>query len=133
MYERAKGNHPEIEFAGILWHQGESDASKPETAATYSTRFLKAMAGFRDRFQATEAPVIAGETCRFPEGSMNPYYLGRPQVTAQTRQAIVALKHAAFVTSEGLVCDEEYTHFNTVSIRKFGLRYARAYLGMVQG
>jgi hypothetical protein len=128
LYERAKQQNPEIELAGILWHQGEADAGSPETAQSYGERFRQMVAGLRDRLQAPEAPVIAGETCRVPEGSVTSYSQWRPVVTAQTQEAIGKLPNAAFVTSEGLTGHDGYTHFDTLSIREFGLRYAKAYL-----
>ncbi len=128
LYERAKQQNPEVELAGILWHQGEADAGSAETAQTYGERFMQMVAGFRERFHSPEAPVIAGETCRVPAGEETPYTQWRPVVTAQTQEAVGKLAKAAFVTSEELAGHDGHTHFDTPSIREFGLRYAKAYL-----
>lgn len=132
LYERAGRQNPDIELAGILWHQGEADAANPETAMTYGERFLKMAIGFRERFHAPELPIIAGETCCVPEECNTPYTQGRSMVTEQTKQAIRKLSNAAFVTSEELTSYDNYTHFDTESIREFGLRYARNYLSSVE-
>jgi hypothetical protein len=130
LYERAKQQNPEIQLVGILWHQGEADAGSSETAQTYGERFMQMVTGFRERLQAPEAPVIAGETCRVPAEAETPYSKWRPMVTSQTQGAVNRLANAVFVTSDGLAGDDGYTHFDTPSIREFGLRYAKAYLEM---
>ena len=48
----------------------------------------------------------------------------------QTKEAIASLKNAAFASSRGLIC--EGLHFDTESIREFGVRYAKAYLDIMK-
>jgi hypothetical protein len=127
-FERAAENNPVIEVGGILWHQGEADSAKVETARTYGERFLKTIKGFRERLSAPDAPVVAGELGRYP--SLTSYTRERDTVVNQTKEAIASLKNAAFATSEGLIC--EGLHFDTEAIRAFGVRYARAYLDIVK-
>lgn len=126
LFERAVKNNPDIETGGILWHQGETDASNTETAMTYGERFMKTINGFRERLHAPSAPVVAGELGRFL--ALNPACHGHVAVVNQTKTVIASLENAAFVSSEDLTCDGGHTHFNTESIRLFGLRYAAAYL-----
>ncbi|MEI6424576.1 MAG: sialate O-acetylesterase, partial [Lentisphaerota bacterium] len=111
LFERAAKNNAGIEVGGILWHQGEADSVKAETARTYGERFLKIVNGFRERLGAPDAPVVAGELGR--SLSSNPHYNERDTVVKQTKEAIASLKNAAFATSEELVC--EGAHFNTES------------------
>ena len=128
LFERAAKNNPNIEVGGILWHQGEADSAKAETSRTYGERFLKTINGFRERLCAPEAPVVAGELGRYP--SLTPYSRERDTVVNQTKEAISSLKNAAFASSEGLIC--EGLHFDTESIREFGVRYANEYLDIMK-
>ena len=127
LFERAAKNNPGVEVGGILWHQGEGDSPATDTATTYGERFLKTINGFRERLGAPDAPVVAGELGR--SLLANPHYHGCATVVSQTKAAIASLRNAAFATSEDLVC--EGPHFDTESIRAFGLRYAEAYLGII--
>lgn len=90
------------------------------------------IAGFRKQLHAPNALVIAGETCRVPESENTPYTMERHTVTKQTKQAIAKINNAAFVTSEGLVGHDGNTHFDTESIREFGVRYGKAYLQLLK-
>lgn len=131
LYKRAVKNNPDIELAGVLWHQGEADSAEKSNAQTYGERFLKTINGFRKRLSSPGAPVIVGELGRFL--SLSSHYVEYATVVKQTKEAIVLLGNAAFVSSEGLTCGEEYSpHFNTESIREFGLRYAKAYLNIIK-
>ena len=126
LFDRASKNHPDIDVGGILWHQGEADSGTIQTAQTYGDRFLRTINGFRKRLGAPAAPVVAGELGRFL--SLNPSFHEHATVVSQTRATVASLENAAFATSEDLVCDGNHTHFNAESIRRFGLRYAEAYL-----
>jgi len=130
LFERAARNVPGVELAGILWHQGEGDSDTPEKARSYGERFLRTMRGFRERLHAPAVPVVAGELGRFiPKTSHLPE---RDTVVDQTQAALIELGDAAFATSEGLVSNPNDTvHFDTPSIRAFGLRYANAYLRLL--
>lgn len=132
LYERARKNIPDCKLAGILWHQGEADAARKDEAETYGSRFIEAIKGFRNRLGGPDAPVVAGEMCRIPDGVDNDQKWWE-LVTEQTREAVSRLGNAAYVSSEGLSADNgEHLHFNTPSIRKYGLRYAAAYLKLTK-
>ena len=131
LYERAQANVEGLELAGLLWHQGEADSSKKELAQSYGDRFLATMTGFRNRLGEPDLPVVVGELGQFLYRST--YYSEYKTVVAQTRTAIASLKHAAYVSSEGLEVDEGNVHIGTESIREFGLRYAEAYLCLISG
>ncbi len=111
------------ELAGILWHQGEADSKSAKTAETYAERFQKTLGGLRTAFANEHLPVIAGELGRFLSGNPDfPYY-------AKVNKA---LRHTAtsFVSSGGLTDNDrnDNTHFDALSLREFGLRYADVYM-----
>ena len=113
----------EGELVAILWHQGESDSRSRETAEAYSDRFNLMLDGFRKEFNNEDLPIIAGGLYNF---------LARRPEFAYCQIVNDALKRAAtvFVSSEGLTANDrdDNTHFDTKSLREFGVRYAEAYV-----
>ncbi len=110
------------ELCGILWHQGETDSKDRETAETYGERFVRTIHGFRREFSNEKLPVIAGELGRFLADNTDfPHF--RTVNTALLRTA------TAFVSSAGLTDRDrnDHTHFDTDSLREFGVRYAKTY------
>lgn len=109
----------------ILWHQGESDGGKPETAAVYETKLHELIARFRKEFASPDLPFIAGELSRF-EGKP-------PDEARRTVEAAIAslpkqVPHTAVVSSADLKANKDQIHFDAASQREFGRRYAQAYL-----
>ena len=79
--------------------------------------------GFRKEFNNEDLPIIAGGLYNF---------LARRPEFAYCQIVNDALKRAAtvFVSSEGLTANDrdDNTHFDTKSLREFGVRYAEAYV-----
>jgi sialate O-acetylesterase len=67
MLERARraADQRDIELAGILWYQGESDASDVATATTYADRFDAWVAAARSDLGLPDLPVIVVQLGRF--------------------------------------------------------------------
>ena len=49
---------------GVLWYQGESDAS-PEAAPLYAARFRELVAAWREHFAAPDLPVLTAQLNRY--------------------------------------------------------------------
>jgi hypothetical protein len=107
-------------LAGILWHQGESDA-RPEKIATYPERFAAMVAALRRDLGVEGVPVLVGELIRSRD-SHGPF-----NAMLSTLPAKVPV--CATVSAEGLVPNRAGdVHFDAASLRTFGSRYAEAYL-----
>ncbi|HWA10857.1 MAG TPA: sialate O-acetylesterase [Opitutaceae bacterium] len=105
-------------LAGILWHQGESDAA-PEQTASYAERFRVMIAQLRTDLGAENVPVIVGELGLFrPAG--DPMNLVLVQLPAR-------VPRCAFVSAAGLTDKGDKLHFDSPSLREFGRRYAQAW------
>ena len=106
---------------GILWHQGESDASSAKRTAQWGKKFKSMIVSFRREFG--EVPFIAGELghyfderkCRWRE------------INAQLHRLEGVVSGYLVVPSEGLKAKSDNVHFDTRSLREFGRRYAEAY------
>ena len=109
----------------ILWHQGESDCLEQEQFDAYPELFFRTMRAFRD--ELGDLPIVVGEL-GYPEHGftgtpaelLNAFNARLPALAARLpRCAVVS---AAQLTSRG-----DGLHFDTPSLRIFGLRYLEAY------
>jgi hypothetical protein len=117
-------------LAGIIWHQGESDSS-PEKSALYQQKLKIFIKQLREDLQAPNVPFVAGQLPAFQLNKTGPD--GRPQINdaaVHINQAVAGLMkqvpNYAFVTAEGTADIGDHTHFNAVSARLIGQRYAAA-------
>ena len=110
---------------GFLWHQGEADSEVLETAETYCERFLAMISEMRRRLHGEGLPVVLGELGEYLENREgSPYW---KEVNAQIHQIADGRRGFAVVSSEGLKDRGDILHFDTPSLRIFGVRYAQAW------
>jgi len=105
-------------LAGILWHQGESDAA-PELAATYPERFAAMIARLRKDLGAEDVPLIVGEIGHFVEG-VGP-------INAALAKVVELVPRSALVKADGLGHQGDSLHFDSAAFRELGRRYAGAW------
>ena len=108
---------------GILWHQGESDATVAR-APLYGKALTNLIQRFRQDLKSPELPVVIGQLGQFKERPWNEH---RKQVDAAQQAVAKADAHVTFVGSDGLKCKSDRVHFNADSLREFGRRYAQTY------
>ena len=111
---------------GILWHQGESDATAT-LAPTYATKLHALIARWRAELQAPDVPFLAGQLGRF-DG--HPWDAFRVQVDRAHRELPGTVAHTAFIGAEGLTHNGDGVHFDAESYRELGRRYADAWLAL---
>lgn len=111
---------------GILWHQGESDAS-PQNAPLYAKRLEELIARFRADLNAPDLPFIIGQLGQFPGKPWNAHQI---QIDRAHREVAAKVKNVRYVSSEKLGSIGDNLHFNTAAHRLFAQRYADAYLGL---
>jgi hypothetical protein len=111
---------------GILWHQGESEATS-KLALKWGTKFESMIKSFRREFG--EVPFIAGELGGYLEtykSKKADRVLWR-EINSQLHSLEGKIKDYRTVSSEGLTPKRDNLHFNTESLRILGLRYAEAF------
>lgn len=120
---RAKAAQKRGRLRAILWHQGESDSAKPETANSYDERWVRFIAALRK--EIGDVPVVVGQLGEFFGKKAESYADAvNDQLALLPRRA----SRVAFVSSEGLTHKGDVVHFDSPSLREFGRRYAFAYL-----
>lgn len=101
---------------GILWHQGESDNDSVR-APQYLSKLKTLVERFRSDLNEPQMPFVVGEIGYFNKANLINQYIDEvPQLIANT----------AVVSAKGLTDKGDHLHFNTVSARELGKRYAAA-------
>lgn len=108
---------------GIIWHQGEADAGKLETANTYQERLLTTFNQLRKDLNTPDVPIVVGKLGEFiPETRIA--YL--KTVNAALASIPEKLPNSACVEATDLKAKSDGIHFDADSAREFGRRYAQA-------
>lgn len=114
---RAKEAMKQGSLAGILWHQGESDA-KPESIATYPARFETMITQLRKELGAENVPVLIGEII--------PGHGNHDAVNVALAETAKKTPNAALVSSADL--GKKQLHYDSADYRALGKRYAEVFL-----
>lgn len=119
---RARAAAPAGRLRGILWHQGEAESAREESARTYGARFSVIAAALRAELGAPDLPIVTGQLGRFFQARF------APVVNEQLATLPLWLPRTAFVSSAGLGHKGDDVHFDTAALRELGRRYALAWL-----
>ncbi|MBR4059607.1 MAG: sialate O-acetylesterase [Lachnospiraceae bacterium] len=115
-------------IAGVLWHQGEADC-EPDRYSTYQERFEKMMAAFRRDLELYDVPFLVGGLGDYLKNyksnvvSMNYVYVNEALKSISMNNEMTG-----FVSAEGLTSNPDNLHFNSKSLREFGIRYYREFM-----
>lgn len=117
------------DLKGILWHQGEGDASK-EKAALYEQRFDSLILNLQHDLSVdiSSIPLVVGELGRFYCERNS----GGNQINLVLKHIAETQKNRALVSSEGLIHKGDSVHFDAASQRELGKRYAKKVLKLSQ-
>ena len=111
---------------GILWHQGEADSGTMENANSYKERFVEMISSLKNDIDCSDVPVIVGGLGDFLElldNKCNHW----PVINKALNQLCIEDSTFVFVNSEQLTHNGDTLHFNSQSLREFGLRYGQAW------
>lgn len=106
---------------GVLWHQGESDASS--SAAVYQQRLTTLIARLREDVGQPDLPVVIGEV--YDNGH-------RDSILTAQRAVAAAVARVGLAPANALKTSDNGTHFDTASQLKLGERFAEAMLKLMQ-
>lgn len=114
---------------GILWHQGETDATA-QAAPLHEKRLVELIARFRADLGSPDLPFILGQLGQFPG---KPWNVHQIELDRALRAVAAKVKNVRYVSSDELVATRDKLHFDTPALRVFGQRYADAYLALAAG
>ena len=117
--KRAKLAQKDGVIKGILWHQGEGDSGKEETAKIYEAQLHAMVTAWRKDLGGVNIPIVVGEMGRFYKRAKFKHL-----VDAALKALPSKMKHAAWVSAEGLEHKGDVVHFNAGGYRELGKRYA---------
>jgi len=120
---RLKAALPYGELAGVLWHQGETDALKMKEGR-YKGLFDEMVRRVR-REAGREVPVVVGEIGRFMEAES-------ARINPIIASCAAATPNCACVSSEGLKNQDKF-HFDRASAEELGRRYYAAWKTLSPG
>jgi len=108
-------------LVGVLWHQGESDCEL-EYCDIYTNRFEKFYVDLQKDLKLSDVPFLIGGLGDFLENydGISEYY---QNINSQLK--IIADKNemVGYVSAKDLESNPDNLHFNSKSLREFGLRY----------
>ena len=125
--KRAKLAQKDGVIKGILWHQGEGDSGKEETAKIYEAQLHAMVTAWRKDLAGENIPVVVGELGQFFKRAKF-----KGTVDAALKALPSKVKHAAWVSAEGLEHKGDVVHFNAAGYREFGKRYAEKMQALVK-
>jgi hypothetical protein len=114
-------------LAGVLWHQGETDAFEDSLARSHAAKLAVLIARLRSDLATPGLPFLIGDLGDFGNEKRDPAAIARQElVRAGLRRVAADTPHAAFVKSGGLA-GVDIVHFSRAAYIEFGQRYAEAY------
>lgn len=115
-------------LAGVLWHQGETDAAREPLVRSHPAKLAQLIGHLREDLDQPALPVVIGDLAPFGDDRRKLEAIQRrTRIRAGLRQVAEEDPHAAFVESEGLAGSDN-VHFNRASLIELGKRYAAAFL-----
>lgn len=112
-------------LAGIIWHQGESNATTDP--ALYKKRLKMVFDGLRSELGMPDLPIIMGE---ISEHCAPKWEISKTadKINAVFHELASEMTSCAVATAEGLTLKEDGIHFNSVSLREYGVRYFEKFI-----
>ena len=132
-------------LAGILWHQGESDAAdthettcKERVRAEYRARLESCLASFRTALVGTDGealPIVLGELGYFllEHQGVDARFNYSSSINDAIIEAASALPCCEVASAHGLGHRGDRLHFDCAAVEKMGVRYAQAWRSLARG
>ncbi|MBQ8743261.1 MAG: sialate O-acetylesterase [Clostridia bacterium] len=109
-------------LSGILWHQGEQDATSVDSVYAHKEKFLKMITSLRKELGAENLPLIIGE---LSEDHATREF--RVLMNEQYRESAKILPCCSVASAKDLTLKKDGIHFDSVSLGIFGKRYFEEY------
>lgn len=120
---------PDNRLVGMLWHQGEHQASDADQTL-FIERLTALFLSVRERYGVPALPIVAGD---FSQDWKSKHFEDADRVTRAIREVLDRIGHTAFVSSEGLMSNDrkmgngDDIHFCREALYELGHRYFKAF------
>lgn len=108
---------------GILWHQGESDATAQETIEAYNKQLHKLFTLFRNQIGNSELPIMVGKLGSFSKTDDN-----WQAINTKIEEYIKTDPNSYFIKTNDLKDKGDRVHFNSKGQREIGKRFAERFI-----
>lgn len=108
---------------GILWHQGENDATAQETIEIYKKQLQKLFNLFRNSIDNNELPIIIGELGSFSETDTN-----WQAINSKIGEYVKTDPNSYFIKTNDLKDKGDRVHFDSEGQREIGKRFAERFI-----
>lgn len=105
---------------GILWHQGENDATTQETIEIYNKQLQELFALFRNEIDNSELPIIIGELGSFSKTDDN-----WQAINSKIEEYVEIDPNSYLIKTNDLNDKGDRVHFDSKGQRKLGERFAK--------
>ncbi len=113
---------------GILWHQGESDATTSENIELYQSRLILLFGKFRQAAGNPFLPILIGELGSFSENNDKWQSINR-----QIYKYIETDGKSQVINTQDFNHKGDKVHFNSEGQREMGKRFAEAFIKLQTG
>jgi len=113
------------QIKGILWHQGESDATSAGTIEIYENQLKKLIELFRNEVVNLSLSVLIGELGSFPDNND-----GWQAINEKIREYAKSDSNAYIIRTDDLKDKGDKVHFNSEGQREIGRRFAEEFIKM---
>jgi hypothetical protein len=118
--EKVKIGNTYGQIKGILWHQGETDSSKPETLEIYDRQLQKLISIFRTEVNNPNLPIFIGALGAFSQSPENWLAIN------EKIKDYLKTDSSAFLIETGDLLDKgDRIHFDSEGQRTMGTRFAQ--------
>ena len=109
-------------FKGLLWHQGESNATSESKHRNYDQKLQTFFTRVRNDVGVPDLPVYAGQLALFLPRKSNPF---ADSVNKDLLQLSSTMKNMYVINTLDLTCKNDTIHFDSRSQRIMGERFAK--------
>lgn len=108
---------------GILWHQGENDATVQETIEIYDKQLQKLFTLFRNEIDNSELPIIIGELGSFSKTADN-----WQAINSKIEEYVKTDPNSYLIKTNDLKDKGDRVHFDSRGQREIGKRFAEKFI-----
>lgn len=123
LINRAKKAAKSGTIIGMIWHQGETDATVA-LSPSYQNKLKNLFDSIRTNLNLPNMPIVAVELGRYLNKSAYPRW---DSINVAMTNLKNVLQHYAVASSSGLVSNPDTIHFTSASQDSLGIRYARLF------